>query len=678
MSYTQFIKRGVKSHKRHPQNVRPVRTAANLHGSVPQLLDYPIDTTIDSLIINDSLISAELSAAILDGKLIETTVGAASLELNIEDSNRTLVPQLLKDWVKQGPTPVLVIPAAHNKRKRVTLPVTWNEIYCTLDERDFALCQVHKSGDQFDLTFENRAIHELRRYNKPKVWQRTSNFSRAMAIKAMCDEVTTMPSGIEFFCSQLHTMQPIANAKRMPKDAQVKAMHGHGFAAKAPVTVKGKKATAQQKSYISQVLKTGESMQMPYPVLVSSIMCITQESSVAILNNPTLGMGLFSQEKYIGGQRSPWPAMDQGIAGDAKAYFDQCVKSYRANPNQKLADLVQSVQRSGAGAQYYAQWETEAKKTMELWGTSVSGGSVTFQEFNQYNFKRGTDQGPEDSWSCIQRLAKEVNWRAFMVDNTLYYEDDNTLVTSVPYDTISESTDGIDTIDYDIDTGKSVNEVTVTAHFDRWQSPPGVCIVVENSGPADGRWVVYQVERPLFSNTGTITLHLPSAALPEPSPSISSVTLKGTAYVAASGNPGVDKCYAKAKEIDGKHYPYVYAGGHSSIGVPTGGGFDCSGYVSAILNAAGWLNTPEASGGLNSWGQPGEGKIMTVWTNPNPGPTGHVFIEFKLPTPIGHCQANTSHVKPPSWGAAVVPWGGPGQADAGNRGTFFPRHWPGT
>jgi hypothetical protein len=678
-SATQFIKHSARTH--HPQPTRKKKTAANRDFKVPSILDYPIDTDLATLIINDDLVSDDLSQAILDGKIIETMEGAASLELVVEDSSRVMVHKLLKDWVSAD-KPV-IITSVHGQRRHLVIPDTWNEIYATLDGRDFCLVACQKAGDEFTLTFENRAVHELRRYTKNKTWTRTATFTRAMAVKAMCDEVTSMPGGVQFFSSELHKVQPIKNLKQLPNSKQTKAIKGRGFAPNAPVTVKHARATPQQRDYIAQVLTTGDSMKMPYAVQVSAIMCITQESTVSILNNPTLGMGLFSQEKYIGGARSQWPAMDHGIPGDARAYFNVAIKSYQGSPNQSLADLVQSVQHSGAGASYYAQWESEAKNTIKMWGTTEGTNSTSYTEYNAYAFTRGVSGQKEDSWSAITRLAKEVNFRAFMIDNTVYWEDDTTLIDSIPFDTISEETEGIDTIDYDIDTGKKVSECTVTAHFNRWQSPPGVPIVIENSGPANGRWLVWQVERPLFSNVGTITLHLPQPPISEPAPSTTSVTIHGDAHlhigkkgkISGSGNTQIDNVYNKAIDISQKGYPYVYAGGHdANFTAP----YDCSGYVSAILHAGGMVSSPMASGGFDSWGDPGQGKIMTIWTNPNPGESGHVFIEFKLPHPVGHVQANTSHSGIRSGvGAAVLPWGGNGEADS-HLSTFHPRHWPGT
>jgi cell wall-associated NlpC family hydrolase len=65
--------------------------------------------------------------------------------------------------------------------------------------------------------------------------------------------------------------------------------------------------------------------------------------------------------------------------------------------------------------------------------------------------------------------------------------------------------------------------------------------------------------------------------------------------------------------------PYKWGGGH---GKWQDTGYDCSGSVSFALAAAGLLDGPLASGPLMSWGEPGKGKWVTIYTNP-----GHVYLE---------------------------------------------------
>jgi len=64
--------------------------------------------------------------------------------------------------------------------------------------------------------------------------------------------------------------------------------------------------------------------------------------------------------------------------------------------------------------------------------------------------------------------------------------------------------------------------------------------------------------------------------------------------------------------------PYLWGGGH---GKWIDKGYDCSGSISYALASAGLLNAPLASGPLMSWGTPGKGKWVTIYSNP-----GHVFM----------------------------------------------------
>jgi hypothetical protein len=65
--------------------------------------------------------------------------------------------------------------------------------------------------------------------------------------------------------------------------------------------------------------------------------------------------------------------------------------------------------------------------------------------------------------------------------------------------------------------------------------------------------------------------------------------------------------------------PYLWGGGH---GKWVDEGYDCSGSVSFVLASAGYLEAPLASGPLMSWGAPGPGKWVTIYSH-----EGHVFME---------------------------------------------------
>ncbi len=92
------------------------------------------------------------------------------------------------------------------------------------------------------------------------------------------------------------------------------------------------------------------------------------------------------------------------------------------------------------------------------------------------------------------------------------------------------------------------------------------------------------------------------------------------------GDPRVTAMVNEANSLVGK--PYVYGGGHSGWGPQTG--YDCSGFVSAVLHAGGYLTSPVDTTALPS--QPGmvsgPGQYVTVYDRALPGQSGHVIIEI--------------------------------------------------
>jgi peptidoglycan hydrolase CwlO-like protein len=58
--------------------------------------------------------------------------------------------------------------------------------------------------------------------------------------------------------------------------------------------------------------------------------------------------------------------------------------------------------------------------------------------------------------------------------------------------------------------------------------------------------------------------------------------------------------------------PYIWGGGHGSF---EDSGYDCSGATSFALHGGGFLESPLDSTGLETWGEPGPGKWITVYAN---------------------------------------------------------------
>jgi hypothetical protein len=107
----------------------------------------------------------------------------------------------------------------------------------------------------------------------------------------------------------------------------------------------------------------------------------------------------------------------------------------------------------------------------------------------------------------------------------------------------------------------------------------------------------------------TSTSTTPSA--PVGPPGRAKLRKDGTAVAPADAPANIQAAIAAGNAIH--TYPYRWGGGHRSF---TDTGYDCSGAVSYVLHAAGFLSSPMPSGPLaSSWGAPGKGRWITVYAN---------------------------------------------------------------
>lgn len=109
-----------------------------------------------------------------------------------------------------------------------------------------------------------------------------------------------------------------------------------------------------------------------------------------------------------------------------------------------------------------------------------------------------------------------------------------------------------------------------------------------------------------------------------------SAAITGSTTSAASGTSAAAKLSAmvgEANSLIGK--PYVWGGGHSGWGAQSG--YDCSGFVSAVLHAGGYLTSPQDTQTLAqaSGIESGAGKYVTIYDRTDAGSgEDHVIIEI--------------------------------------------------
>ena len=129
------------------------------------------------------------------------------------------------------------------------------------------------------------------------------------------------------------------------------------------------------------------------------------------------------------------------------------------------------------------------------------------------------------------------------------------------------------------------------------------------------------------SSTSSLTPNLASLLPSTSSLGLSTGSTLGTT-TAATGSAAaqVQAMTNMANSLVGK--PYVYGGGHSGWGPQTG--YDCSGFVSAVLHAGGYLSQPVDTTSLPSQAgmESGPGQYVTVYDRALPGQSGHVVIEI--------------------------------------------------
>lgn len=166
------------------------------------------------------------------------------------------------------------------------------------------------------------------------------------------------------------------------------------------------------------------------------------------------------------------------------------------------------------------------------------------------------------------------------------------------------------------------------------------------------------------------TLPHPGLAGPEPLRTLGqdSINLGFDAaqkYLRAHMEPPRVLAMLKAAEaITSMGFEYKYGGGHGSFGIQP---VDCSGLVSYILHAGGFIDAPmsvQQGSGLYTLGVPGPGKDFTWGVRGTSGANAHTMISVRKPTGTwGFFESGGS--------------GGGAHEDSGWDGAFQFRHMPG-
>lgn len=201
-----------------------------------------------------------------------------------------------------------------------------------------------------------------------------------------------------------------------------------------------------------------------------------------------------------------------------------------------------------------------------------------------------------NSWDVLGTdVAEPIQWRRFSDGRRLVVGGDPWLLDRDPNPSrFREFAGPCQSIDFDLDVGRRASEATIIVDSKLWALPPGSAVILEDLGPADGKWLVSEFERTLTRTRATVTLTRKRHVLDEPPPERSGGDrgephfLPDQDGVAGAPTTGArERMVSWALAQRGK--PYVWGGSGPN-------GFDCSGLVQEATRAAGKvLPKPSAS-----------------------------------------------------------------------------------
>ena len=523
---------------------------------------------------------------VLDARVNRTIEGASTLTITLNDQERSVL--------RSG--------------------YLANKLDIQVDGLWFRLVKVQKTGDKITLTFEDREIAILRTYQDKKVRNKPTKIAkRALATRAefvlnLIREVKEFK--IPVVIPELHQVQPIESEADLPGEFDVVVNKTNGIAydaarpdttqhgvregtttrgedpnrfvpgitdfpsaanraagARGALTVKGQRPSNDQINMANIILSVGGSMGVPRKVLVCAIMtAITESSLTNLAGGDADSVGLFQQRG-----NGAWGTLRdrRDPATSARMFYLSALKAHAEDPTRPYWDLCATVQIPREDLRdEYDKWRVEGDRFVTAYG--VVGGDIESEaaaannsfsptaDSGDYFYYRGDPQDggktwkPENSWTCIQRLANEVGWRAFFVSGRFYFITEDDLLKSKPLMTIQEFDEGVETIDGDYDNGKKAATVTLRVRVGRWTAPPGAVVVLRGMGPWNGRWLVSTFERSLFSSLADITLKKRSPKLPEPSKNAVEPSDSG-----GWGSPGDAQLQQQTVGLAGSPFPYA-------------------------------------------------------------------------------------------------------------------------
>ena len=319
-------------------------------------------------------------------------------------------------------------------------------LQASLDRLEWRLVHVGKQGDDLTLQFEDAQVNELRKYRKPRKAKRTEMTRGQFALSL----VREARPKIAFVCPELIRMQPIAAET---------------------ISVGSSQRAATSIKITDLWMQAGGKL---HDSGVMAAICLAESGG---------------KVNAVGGPNSNG-TYDYGLWQINSVHKSYVRSKLLSDPlyNAKAAVAIFNGQGLKAWSTYNnGAWlkHLDDAKTAEI---TTTKGKLPKREVRRalpFQFHRGKAPYGPDTWSCLQQLALDVNWRCFCTIGQVWFVSETYLASRPIKAVLNEDLEGILGIDFDVDSGKAASQALVTTHAADWTVPLGAPVKI--TGRRSGR-----------------------------------------------------------------------------------------------------------------------------------------------------------------------------------------------